>query len=144
MLYELGQLGLGTTGVTAWTLLTFATPGRVRLLELGAFNNAGTASIYGFGRPAAVGITPTTPVDFLPQDPTDALAASSLQGVVAGWGTGPTVPTNFLRRWATGAAVGSGIILTWPRGLVCSISGNLVIWNTATNSAPNVYAVCEI
>ena len=144
MLYECGALGLGTTTAAAATILTFATPGRVRLMELGSFNNAATASTYGFGRPAAVGITPTTPKDFQAQDPTDALAASSLQLVVAGWGTGPTVPTTFMRTWATGASVGSGVIWTWPRGLICAISGNLVIWNQATNSAPQMYAVCEI
>lgn len=145
MLYELGQLTTNvTTANTCWTLLTFATPGRVRLLTLSCTAANAVVGTLGFGRPAAVGVTPTSPVDFLPQDPTDALAASSLQGVVAGWGTLPTAPTNYLKRWGVDAFKGFGTIFTWPRGLVCDISGNLVIHNIVGGTTTNVYAVCEI
>ena len=146
MLFTLGQQTVSSTiNTAAWTLLTFATPGRVRLRELGVCQQGSvTGATFGLGRPAAVGITPTTPVDFLAEDPTDTLAASTLQGVVAGWGTQPTVPTAFFRTWSKPAVLGAGVIWTWPKGLMCAISGNLVLWEVAACGVNHVYALCEI
>jgi hypothetical protein len=112
-------------------------------MELGFFLAAGTASTYGLGRPAAIGDTPTTPVDFLQQDPAEVLAANAVLSAIA-WGTGPTAPTAFLRRISLPATVGTGVIWTFPEGLVIPVSGSIVLWNLGTNGVVDAYAVVKI
>lgn len=133
----------GTNAAAAWEIITGATPGRAKVLEVGVFLAAATASIYGLGRPQAVGITPTSPVDFLREDLSDALATGVVQSALA-WGTGPTVPTAFLRRVALPATIGTGIIWTFPEGLVIPVSSSLVLWNLGTNGVVDAYAVIDI
>lgn len=132
-----------TTGTAAWEIRTGATPGRARLMELGVFLGAATASTYGLGRPAAIGITPTTPVDFLVEDPADVLASGVVQSALA-WATGPTVPAAFFRRIGLPATVGNGVIWTFPKGLVIPVSSSIVLWNLATNGVVDAYAVLDV
>jgi len=133
----------GTDAAAAWEIRTAATPGRVKIMELGFFLAAATASTYGLGRPAAIGITPTTPVDFLVEDPADVIAANVALSALA-WGTGPTAPAAFLRRITLPATIGTGVIWTWPRGLVIPVSSSIVLWNLGTNGVVDAYAVLEI
>lgn len=144
MKLELGvRTSSGTAAAAAWEIRAGATPGRVRVLEIGIFLAAATASVYGIGRPQAIGDTPTTPVDFLVQDPNDVLATAVVQSAVA-WGTGPTVPLAYLRRVSLPATIGTGIIWTFPTGLVIPASGSLVLWNIGTNGVVDAYAVVEV
>lgn len=133
----------GTIAKAAWEILTGATPGRVKVLEIGFFLVAATASQIGLGRPAAIGITPTAPVDFLVEDPNDVLASGVVQSAVA-WGTGPTVPTAFLRRISLPATIGTGVVLTFPRGITIPVSSSLVLWNISACSLLDCYAVVEV
>lgn len=133
----------GTNATAAWEIRAAATPGRAKIMEIGFFLAAATASIYGLGRPAAIGDTPTTPVDFLQQDPAEVLAANVVLSALA-WGTGPTAPTAFLRRIALPATVGTGVIWTFPEGLVIPVSGSIVLWNLGTNSVVDAYAVVKV
>lgn len=133
----------GTTGECAWEILTGATPGRVKVIELGFFLAAATATTVGLGRPQAIGVTPTSPVDFQVEDPNDVLATGVVQSALA-WGTKPTIPLAFLRRIALPATIGTGVIWTFPEGLVIPVSSSLILWNLATNSVLDAYAVVEI
>jgi hypothetical protein len=133
----------GTDAAAAWEIRAAATPGRLKLMELGFFLAAATASVFGLGRPAAIGDTPTTPVDFLQEDPANVLAANVALSALA-WGTGPTVPVPFLRRIALPAVVGTGVIWTFPEGLVIPVSDSIVLWNLGTNSVVDAYAVLDI
>ena len=133
----------GTDAAAAWEIRTGATPGRARLMEIGFFLVAATASVVGLGRPAAIGITPTTPVDFLPVDPNDVLASAVIQSSLA-WGTGPTVPVSFIRRIGLPATIGTGVIWTFGDGIVIPVSSSIVLWNLATNSLLDAYAVVRI
>jgi len=133
----------GTDAAAAWEILTGATPGRAKIVEIGFFLAAATASIIGLGRPAAKGITPTAPVDFVQEDPNDVLASGVVQSAVA-WGTGPTMPGDFLRRIALPATIGTGVIWTFPEGLVIPISSSVVLWNLGTNSVLDAYAVVTL
>lgn len=133
----------GTNAAAAWEIRTGSTPGRSKILEIGVFLAAATASVFGLGRPQAIGITPTTPVDFLPEDPNDVIASGVVQSALA-WGTGPTVPTAFSRRISLPATIGTGVIWTFPEGLVIPVSSSIVLWNLATNGVCDCYAVLSV
>ena len=144
MIYSLGVRTLdGTAGAAAWEIRTGATPGRAKVLEIGFFLIAATASQLGLGRPQAIGTTPTGPVDFIPEDPNDVLAAGVVQSALA-WAVGPTVPLKFFRRISLPATIGTGVIWTFPKGITIPVSDGLVLWNIGTNSLLDAYAVIEI
>lgn len=141
------RLAVRTTGTgagaAAWEIRTGATPGRWKLIELKIFLASAIASVFGLGQPAAIGVTPTTPVDFLNDDPNDVLATGVVQSALA-WGTGPTVPANFDERISIGGVIGNGAIFTFPQGIVIPISSGLVLWNIGTNGVVDAQATLEI
>lgn len=137
-IYSLANLTTGTGSGAAALELRSASTDRPSLTEIGAFLNAATASVYGIGRPAAIGITPTTPITWLAEDPAEP--AGTAQTALA-WGTGPTVPANFFRRVNLPATIGAGFILTFPRGLAIAVSSSIVLWNLQANGAVNCYVV---
>jgi hypothetical protein len=110
------------------TELRTASTDRARLLHLNFCASTGVATGYNFGlgRPAAIGVTPTTPVTFLADDPADPAATTTL--TTAGWGTPPTVPAAFFRRFMCSDR-GLTTFFTFPRGLAISVSSSLVLWN---------------
>jgi hypothetical protein len=124
-----------TSGNSAHALITTSTD-RAALLEAGVFMAAATASTYSLGRPAANGVTATSPVALLPEDP--ANPAGTTTSALA-WSTSPTNPTTDLRRWASPATIGTGVIWTFPRGLLIAVSSNLVLQNLATNGVVDSY-----
>jgi hypothetical protein len=133
----------GTTAHCAWELVVGATPGRVRLMELGVFVAAATASQFGVGFSGAVGVTPTSPVDYIKHDPSDVLATGVIQSAVA-WGTAPTIPTAYLRRISLPGTVGTGVIWTFGDGIIMPVSSSLILWNIGTNAVADVYAVVRL
>lgn len=145
MILELGVTTItGTTGAAGWEIRTGSTPGLFRLMEIGFTLVAATASKIGLGRPAAIGVTPTTPVDFQLRDPNNVLASGALQSALA-WATPPTIPAQFFKVIGLPATIGAGVIWEFgPRGIVIPISSSLVLWNMATNSVLNAYAVIEL
>lgn len=141
------RLAVRTTGTgagaAAWEIRTGATPGRWKLMELEIFLAAATASVYGLGKPAAIGVTPTTPVDFDPDDPNDVIASGVVQSALA-WGTGPTVPALFKKRVSIAGTIGNGVIWTFPQGIVIPVSSSLVLWNITANGVVDAQAVLEL
>lgn len=141
-IYSLAQLMTATsTGVASWEIRAASTD-RPRIMEIGIFLNAATASAFGLGRPAAIGVTPTSPVTVLAEDPGDP--AGTVQCALA-WATGPTIPTQFFRRINLPATIGAGVIWTFPRGLVIAQSGisSIILWNLSAVAAANVYVVVD-
>jgi hypothetical protein len=137
-----------TTGAAAYEIRA-ASGARVEVREIGLFIGAATASTYGIGRPAAIGVTPTSPINVIAQDPAAPTGATT---TAVAWGTGPTVPAQFLRAVALPAAIGNGIVWTFgPRELIIGqVAGSaaavtsLVVWNLATNSAVlDIYFVVD-
>lgn len=144
MRYTLGvRTTDGTIAAAAWEIRTAATPGRARLLELGFFLVAATASVIGLGRPGAIGNTPTAPADFVPEDPNDVIASGVIQSAVA-WAVGPTVPASYIRRISLPAAIGQGVIWTFPEGIVIPVSSSIILWNISAASVLDAYAVLDI
>ena len=141
------SLGVRTTNGTdveaAWEIRTGSTPGRARLVEFGLFLTAATESNFGLGIPAALGITPASPVDLMPEDPNNVLATGVIQSALS-WGTSPTVPANFFRRVTLPATIGTGVIWTFPKGIVIPVSSSIVLWNAGTNSVVDAYAVFDL
>ena len=136
--YSLARITTATGSAAACLEIRTATTPRPRIFEIGISLQAATASEIGLGRPAAIGLTPTSPVTWLAEDPGDPVG--TVQTALA-WATGPTVPANFLRRVSLEAKIGAGIIWTFPRGLIIPISSGLVLWNISTVSALNVWVV---
>lgn len=127
----------GSSGAAGWEIRNGATT-KAKVMEVGLSLVAATASVIGLGRPAAIGITPTSPVTFL--DEGDGGAPAGLLTHAIAWGTGPTVPAAFLRRVSLPATIGAGVIWQFPEGLGLPISGSIVLWNLAANSVLDVWA----
>ena len=102
---------------------------------------AATASTYGIGRPAALGITPTSPVTSLAE--LDLQAQVTCKTAIA-WGTGPTVPANFFRRVGFPATIGSFQPFDFAgNGLWVPPNASVVVWNLAANGVCDVTIVAD-
>jgi hypothetical protein len=140
-LYGLSQRTTSGTAATAsWEVRSAAT-NKPRIMEVGISQSVATAGVYGLGRPAAIGSTPTTPQNFVAEG--DAYAPTSLTTAAVAWGTGPTVPANFNRRISCAATIGVGVIWTFPRGLDIAISNSIIIWIIATAPVCDVWSVID-
>ena len=140
-IYSLSQrtIVVGAGGAT-WEIRTAATD-LPRVLELGFSQVTAVAATMGIGRPQAIGVNPTTPVTFLAEDAGDP--ASTVTACVAWTTTAPTVPLNFFRRITCVAAIGAGVIWTFPRGLKIQISNSIVLWVIATAPVLDAWAVVD-
>ena len=140
-LYGLAQRTTATTAATASWEVRSASTNQPKIMEVGLSEVTAVAGAYGFGRPGAIGVTPTAPQNFVAEVP--ASAPTSLSTAAVAWGTGPTVPTNFNRRITSQALIGVGIIWTFPRGYELSVSNSAVIWIIATAPVCDVWAVID-
>lgn len=140
---SIASLALRTTTFTATTSACWearsAAGGRPKVLELSYITATATAQSIGLGRPQAIGITPVN-VLFQMDDPGDP---ASVVNASLSWGTSPTVPLIYHRRWNGAATVGVGIVWTFPRGLALPISSALVLWNITTTVAADVNCVVD-
>ena len=139
-IYSIAQRTSATAAASAsWEIRTTATD-RAMILEVGLSQVTAVAGVYGLGRPAAIGVTPTSPQTVLAEEPASPVGTVT---VCVAWGTGPTVPANFFRRVACPATIGAGIIWTFPRGLIVPLSFSVVIWIIATAPVCDVWAVLD-
>ncbi|MBM4442562.1 MAG: hypothetical protein FJ027_19260 [Candidatus Rokubacteria bacterium] len=129
-----------TNGAASWATLSPAT-NEAGLMEYGFFNGAATANVVGLGRSANVP-TLTSPTLFQAED--EGRPAGLTTAGVA-FGTAPTIPAQFFRRFQTAALVGAAVVFTFPRGIVLAGAGAaLVTWNLAANTAvAEIYAVVD-
>lgn len=141
---SIASLALRTSNVTisnANVELRTTAGVKCRVLEVGIVQVTGTASSYGLGRPAAQGVTPGTTSTFQRDDSADPACVTTLSLT---WGTSPTAPANYHRRWNSAATIGVGIIWTFPRGLIVPVSASLVVFNiTATVATDSNWAIDE-
>lgn len=129
------SLSLRTTVTTisaaSWAALSPAT-NEASIMELGYVNGAATACVVGIGRTAN---TPTLTGGVAFQAEDEGRPTGLTQAAVA-FGTAPTVPTQFFRRFSMAALVGAGIVYTFPRGIVLPAAGQAICtWNITANSA---------
>ncbi len=139
-IYSLAQVTTVTTIAAACWDIKAAATNRPAIMELSVNIGAATASTYGLGR---AGNTPTqtSPVLVQAEDPGDPAGVS---GCALAWSVAPTVPAAFLRRVALPATIGSGIIWTFPRGIVVAAGASVVLWNITANAASmNIHVVVD-
>lgn len=111
------------------------------LMEVGLTINAATASVFGFGQPAAIGITPTSPKTVLAENTENT--STGLTTTAVAWGTGPTNPTNYQRRISLPNVIGSAFILTFPRRFRIAKAKTLVLQNIIAGSVADVWWVVD-
>lgn len=120
-----------TIAAASWAALSPAT-NEAAMMEFGYFNGAATANVVGLGRTAN---TPTLTggVALLAED--EGRPTGVTQAAVA-FGTAPTVPTQFFRRFSQAALIGAAVVFTFPRGVVLPAGGQAICaWNITANSA---------
>ncbi len=130
----------GTTAEAAYELIAPAGKG-FTLREIMITLAAATASTYGLGRPAAKGITPTTPANLLLEGAIDESMIRTATAVA--WGTKPTVPAAFYRRVSFPATISSSILWVFPKGIFVPAGASIILWNLATNGVVDVTAVVD-
>jgi hypothetical protein len=141
-LYEVSVAGGAGTISVAQAELRAAAGDAIYVYEVGVSLTAATASSIGLGRPAnsgsVAGGTLTLGQANVQDDPV------AVGGVVTtGWTTAPTAPTVFMRRIGLPAAIGNGVVWTWPRGLRVKQGTSLVLWNITASSIANIHFVFE-
>lgn len=111
-----------------------------KVVEIGITIDAATASLFGIGLSAAVGLTPTTPLTLLAETPG---RPASLTKTALAWATAPTIPAAFSRRVNFPATAGATVVLSFPHGIPVATAQSLVIWNLSAVSVADVYVVVE-
>lgn len=135
-IYSVG--GRSAAGGASAAYLSFnAGARRARIIEVGVFTVAATATPIGLGHPANTPVASTAVVG-QPHFPNDATAVGALGTV---WSTAPTAPTAFLKRATLAAAIGAGVVWRFGPGeeIVLENSAGslqwLVVWNTTAVAA---------
>lgn len=135
---SLASIAVRTSNVTinnASAQFRAAAGTKFRVLELSLIQLTATASSHGFGRPAAIAVTPGTSALFQRDDSADPACVTNADLT---WGTSPTAPTVYLRRTNTAATVGVGIVWTFPRGITVPVAGAVVTFNVTASVALDV------
>lgn len=128
----LSSIGVRTSNLTitqASAELRTTASVRATILEASIIQATGTAQSLGLGRPQAIGVTPGTTSTPIRDEPGAPVCVSTM---ALTWGTSPTVPLVFARRWNSAATIGVGVIFTWPRGFPIAVSSSIVLWNITT------------
>lgn len=133
---------LATSGFAFWEIINGAN-NEVRVMEIGITLQSSATGGIGLGFPPVAGVTPGGLKSFVAEDPNDVSVANQLRGATS-WGTGPTVPTSYIRRAQYKPFMGLGTIWSFPFGLVIPASKTLAVYNTATNPTFEMYAVIEL
>lgn len=129
-LCSIGVRTVNTTIAQAAGELRTTASVRARILETSVVQSVATASSYGWGRPAAIGVTPGTTSTPIRDEVADPAATATM---ALSWATAPTAPSVFARRWNSAATVGVGVVFTFPRGFMIAVSASFVVHNvTAT------------
>lgn len=125
----------GTTGEAALEIIAGADKGFRLMGMITVAMAAATASTFGIGRPAAKGVTPTTP---LAAGANDSGVPSQVTTALA-WGTSPTIPGSFFYRITLPATVSAFREFVLPSdGIWVPKGRTIVLWNLASNGAVDI------
>ena len=137
-----------TSGNAAADCVAVGSGVRPRIMEWGLFLGAATASAFSLRRTTAVG-TRTSPTTLLAEDAADpALTGITDVSMTTAFSAENTEATDMLRRISLPATIGTGVIWTFPRGIVLpanAASGQISIINDATSAnSHNHHVVADI
>ena len=124
--------GTKASAAAAGALVQFRAAGAARdarVFEIGVFAATAVAGEVGVGRPAAIAVTPATPIGPVASGGGyDNVSGAGAALIDTTWGTAPTAPAIPWRRYPIPATIGAGIVWTWSEGIVVPAGGALVIW----------------
>lgn len=134
-----------TSGNAAADVANASTGVRARLMEWDLFLGAATASTFSLRRCSALG-TRTSPLALVPEEPGDpALTGITLVDMAVAFSAEPTEVSDRLALIGLPATIGTGVIWTFPRGLVLATNLSIAVIHDATNAAShNHTAICDI
>jgi hypothetical protein len=112
-----------------------------KLMETGISIAAATTSVYLWGVPAAIGVTPGTTAAMVFEDGGNTSAPATTTALT--WGTSPTAPTVPQRRVSLPATIGAGVVWTFPRGYAVLKAKTLIYSNSGTTSAADIWWVID-
>jgi hypothetical protein len=112
-----------------------------KLMETGISIAAATTSVYLWGAPAAIGLTPTTPAACVFEDGGNTSTPATTTALA--WATSPTPPTVSQRRVSLPATIGAGVVWTFPRGYAVLKAKTLTYSNSGTTSAADIWWVID-
>lgn len=101
------------------------------------------ASVFSLGRPAAIGITPTTPVTVTQVEGRDGVQTPMLTATALAWGTGPTVPAKFMRSVGLPATIGTGVAWVFEK-LWVTAGDTIVLWNNSGGANGTAFVSIDI
>lgn len=136
------SLGNRTSNVTlaAAALEIIAPAGGTRIMGIEITMAAATASVFGIGKAAAIGVTPTSPVALVSED---SGRPATLTTTALAWATPPTVPAKFIRRVNLPATIGANVKVVFDTGVTLASGESLVLWNITLNGVSDVNVICE-
>lgn len=142
--YGLGARTIVNSAAAAACEVRATSANKPRIMEFSFMQTAApsAAATYGLGRPAAIGVAPST--DAAEQDEVDASGINALARIAVAWGTAPTAPANFFRRWSVPATAGAGVIWSFPKGLSIGLSSSVVLWLIATPTPSLLDVSCVV
>lgn len=146
------SIGLRTTQtLTASPLLEIIAGGKdLCLYEIELNLVAATASELGLGRPAAIGVGPTSPVQAVPLNGGRTIVTGKM--AVAWTTTAPTSPTTFFKRSALPGNIGASVVWNFEEsvddgkggdGLIIPAGTSVVLWSLSAVSVLNVNITIE-
>lgn len=106
-----------------------ATTRDLKLYEIGLFSTTAAAGTYGLVRSLTTGTTFTTSVTGVAEDTQFAAATGVIDTVITTAPT-PVSTTAFFRTAVFPATLGSGVIWTFPTGIVMPASAAVMIYQT--------------
>lgn len=101
----------------------------LRILEVGVTTSTAVAGTIGLIRPTAVGATFTSTAAGAAHD---SISGAGVAVVDTAATTAPTIGTVYMRQFVFGATAGSGVIWTFPDGIVVPVSLSMALWQTST------------
>jgi hypothetical protein len=128
-----------TTAAACFEIRTTSTvPVRVWQIDITLVTAA--ATVIGIGRPAAIGVTPTSPKTVIAEESSTQIGVTT---TAVAWGTGPTVPANYHRRYSFAGTIGNGAICRFDNGLLIPVSSSLILWNILGGATLDVNVIVD-